>query len=473
MKKSEEIKEKAKQVKQPLDRRKKLLIYGLLSLLIVSPIIIIFLFIYLGILSYIRDPYPQKTEEIINTNEKTQNDDLIYNDTNERMTFTLEGTNWKEGEYIFPKDIVTSNIISFDSRDSSCSIVYGQFNKEMLLKIQNAQERIYTENNISLPLITAEHDTSTEEISKLKFAAFPNFPYKTSTKGIMVYATSENPISDECERDFEQVTREREIDYISSVITIKSTGIIYFLTTDTTHRVIFQDKENGREYTISENLYSKEYEYLIDALSPQQVDYNIYYLLGSTTNPTLEKANLATGESTQILLEYDKSKPIHDFFVHNNLIYYLSGEFCNQYIAPCNLDLKVFNQSTSKTEILASGLKSREILGFEKTGKKLLLQYADGDAGCSFVTHEEYNMDTKKVSKIFDLSFCINLDSEPVGNWATPEDEAAYKQYKEFENSISGVEDVPYLVVTNGVISIPTDIPDAYYPGITYIKGTY
>ncbi len=275
------------------------------------------------------------------------------------------------------------------------------------------------------------------------------------------------------EEDVPEPDSLESVEYEEITVTEDSTGLIYFLEKNDSHLIIFQDDATGKEYTLTRNLFSNEYEHLIsNPLRPQYINSSIYFLLGSSTNPTLQRFDIFTGEINEVKLEYDESAPIHDFLIKGTSLYYLAGEFCNEYMAQCNLELKGYNLSTLETVTLAKEISSREIAGFNQTGRIIFLQYREGDAGCSWHSFEEFNMDTEKLSAALKYSYCYDLENDPHKLYSSYED--SYNQLKSYEEKIYGIKSVPYLIIKDSTITFAEESNNSYEEDhIIPLKVTY
>lgn len=71
---------------------------------------------------------------------------------------------------------------------------------------------------------------------------------------------------------------------------------------------------------------------------------------------------------------------LHDYIVKNNVLYYITGEFCNEYRAECDLDLYKYDLQTEVNIKLAEELPVRNITSVEND--RIYMDHREGDAGC-------------------------------------------------------------------------------------------
>lgn len=286
---------------------------------------------------------------------------------------------------------------------------------------------------------------------------------------------------EETEEPTEEYTEEEDIEYETGKISKQSTGLLYLIeeisyddSSNSEVYLLFKDTINNRYINISGNLYEKpqEGDPSIGSypFSPILINDEIYFLFGHRDpleENLLKKINIYTGVVTNIPLQQETSKYIHAYHIEDQTVYYLTGADCSTYTpgpSGCNLELKSYNMTTGKTEILGQNFISRDILGFDSTKTKLITVFGDGDAGCVWVSLEQYNIVTKTKSTLGSYDYCYNLETNEL---ETEEDEQQLEGYLAIYNSVEGIGTGQYIKLSEGKFSLPTESEEEQ----NYISG--
>src|SRR3989338_6534002 len=153
---------------------------------------------------------------------------------------------------------------------------------------------------------------------------------------------------------------------------------------------------------------------------------------------------------------------INDFFIYKDILYYLSGENCNYYMADCRLTLWQYDLVSKQGKILAENIDFPSIVGYDPALNKLYMRWTFGDAGAYAIKIKEYDFKNGQVR----LVAAISHGQEDFIN--TPDDqkiEALYERLKNQLGRLSGITVAKGQVVKNQTIS------SNEYVGIRYIQN--
>ena len=266
-----------------------------------------------------------------------------------------------------------------------------------------------------------------------------------------------------CNKDSNNTNTKEELPNITQ----ESVGTLYLLseseyiedieTVNRDDRFVFKDSINNTEIDLTDNIYIKD-QSSIAIYEPILINNSIYYLSGAKGNEVLRKLEIFSTSNTVLDIPFDRSKVVHSFFIHEDTIYYLTGEYCNYYMGECSLDLYSYNTSTKEQKLLASELASREIVGFESSKTKLILRFAEGDADCEWMTYEQYDISTEEKSLLGTFSYCTGEESENPTLYEENQEE--FEQAEAIKNSVVGITTVNQLIIEKGEILFPTDEKD-------------
>jgi len=374
-----------------------------------------------------------------------------YTDNEERFTVYYPKL-WQQNTENINSSFIPQVKMFIDRKGASCRLVYGLIDEKVLLSSSNASTSSINIKDKELLQITIpfNRELSDEEkaagYTQSKLIAIPHFPYPVSKFGFIITSGDKQPLLEACASEFNTILGSRLIDYPSTRLTPQSTGILSIQDifpwikrpTDPPRRItlLFENGATGKEEAIASDVFSQ----VKNLDDPFLTGNKLYYLDGPIDNPIIKTVDIFTGENKTVPLPYDENNPIHSFFIKGDMLYYLSGKFCNGHLMKCSLDLKRYNMKLGVVEHLASGLKSRDIDGFNASGDTLILHWLDG---CG--EYEAFSLLTKSLTTIG--SYCYGLEGD--------EREQPINQ---FQNLVVGIDEAPYLVVKNGTIFLPAEI---------------
>ncbi len=260
---------------------------------------------------------------------------------------------------------------------------------------------------------------------------------------------------------------EPTIDYEMGKITTQSIGLLYLIEyisyddpSNSEVYFVFKDTINSKYINISGNLYEdsgrEDGAFGSYPFRPVLVNNDIYFLFGQMdplTQVVLKRINIYTGTVTTIPLQNENSKSIHSYFIEDQTVYYLTGTPCSSYMSTCDLELKSYNMTTNKTQLLAQHLTSRDILGLDSTKTKLITAYQEGDAGCVWGSFEQYDTVSKIKSNLEKFDFCYDLDTGDL----IPGDEKELAKFQNISNIVKGMGYAQFVILSEGKITLPTE----------------
>ena len=365
--------------------------------------------------------------------------------------------------------------ISLKRQGASCALVYGIIDENKLLSFSNASTSKMSFGNqasggvasdtkglskITLPF---DRELSNEEkaagYTNSKLIAVPHFPYASSPFGFLMTSGDKQPLVGACVQEFDSILNSRAINYPSAKLSNQSSGILSIQDVSSWFEsyahipqkitLLFENSTTGKEESIVPEAFSGTQRISDPFLSGGK----LFYTEG-TDNPMIKTIDIFTGENKTIPLSYDATKPIHSFFVRGDVLYYLAGTFCNEYLAKCkDLNLKSYNIKSGISDNLASGITARDIDGFNATGDALILRWSDGDGGCGWGSYQSFTLSTKALKDLGSYSHCEGDTGDP---------------YAKFKNLVVGSGSFNYLVVKNGRIFSPSGTDS--YPRRIYIR---
>ena len=110
----------------------------------------------------------------------------------------------------------------------------------------------------------------------------------------------------------------------------------------------------------------------------------------------------------------DYGKVINDFFFYGGRLFYLQGNSdCHEYKSVCKNDLYEYDPAKKYGTVLAKGIASSNILGYNSAANLLYLEHGTGDAGCSSGTLEAYDFNHHLMAKITDYDNCYGDAPSP------------------------------------------------------------
>lgn len=394
-----------------------------------------------------------------------------YTNSNEAFTVYYPLL-WEKNAHDANCGVVTDSQISLNRQalgGAACNIRYGIIDDKTLLSYpsvltkqinvgygnSNDIDRNY--NKLDKITLGFDRNLSNEEkasgYTNEKLISIPHFPYADSKYGFLLTSGDNQPLLEACVEEFDDILDSRVINYPATQLTDKSNGIIYFqwrlsdfenyVELSKNIKLIFRNSLTSREESVLPDIFSK-----LPTLSEYFLEENkIYYFDGPANNPTIKTIDIFTGENQTIQLQYDTNKPVHSFFIRNDTLYYLMGEFCNEYLHPCtNMELKSYNLISRVTQDLVEGSTSREIVGFDASGNGLILQWSEADV----VLVGKY--------ELFTFS---NRTLKQMGRYVTGGEGGEDGSYQTFEKLLGGSGTFNYFTIKDGKIT-PLEQRDGY-----------
>jgi hypothetical protein len=252
----------------------------------------------------------------------------------------------------------------------------------------------------------------------------------------------------------QQVT---EISYVTSTSSSKALpthtpiinkkGIVYFQYTNTNN---WKEEDNGLEIALkfmeASSSQSEELIHMSGAKGSIYPASNFVYhdqviyfidkegMLNKVTGSDISNAS-------KINLSLKQEEFVSDFFIQGDIIYYLSGPFCNTYMGICDNTLKTFNTISGTSTELATNLKENSISGFSLNGNKIILSKGSGDAGCAWQSFLTFDLLQKLIVSTDNFNWCFDEKGT----------EEELKKKEMFETTIyPKATTTQYLQFTNG-----------------------
>ncbi len=349
-----------------------------------------------------------------------------------------------------PLEIIAEQKLSLERDGATCYLSYGRVDGAVILKTMDpVSSSFVTADGKQLQQMSVGFSRALTDEEKAagytdkKLIAIPHFPYQNSEFGLLLTSFENQPLAEACEKELEEIVRSVTIEYPPVKLTKDSVGEIFIHDVPVWYKssedapnlnanLLFEDHKTKRKMSLGSgslsNLTRMENPFVAGDLLyyMDQGRVKVFDVFGSTVET--------------IPLAYTEDFPVHSFFVEGDWMYYLSGKFCNEYMAQCNLSLYRFNLATKQTEDLADGLSTREIVGFNSAKNVLYSSYTMADAGCTARTYEAYNLNSKRVTKVGEYSHCIEDIEKP----------------DPYAGLVADVVTVDTVVVKNGGLSMPS-----------------
>ncbi|MCA9366795.1 hypothetical protein KC887_00835 [Candidatus Kaiserbacteria bacterium] len=257
----------------------------------------------------------------------------------------------------------------------------------------------------------------------------------------MLTSSESQPLLEACIEEFAETLNSRVVSYPEGQVTNQSAGQLVLQTKASSFaaaaripyrpQIVFTDERTGHKSAIASDGLTELSWYA----EPLIAGHTLYYQSGYASTTRLEAVDLFAGTHRTLPVVYDPTTPIHSFYVTGDQLYYLTGEFCNEYMARCHdMNLHQYDLVTEVHAVLATTSASRRVMGLDGSGN-IVLAMQEGDAGCGWGTFESYNTKTK------------TLDSVGSYNGCEAELEPAYAPYK---NLTVGMTQTYAVQVTNG-----------------------
>lgn len=396
-----------------------------------------------------------------------------YTDDDERFTVYYP-TFWQNDPAPLNYGFVATPKVSLQRQGASCAISYGVIDESALASFgvasttkanfgDRASGSTPTDTGLTKIILPFGRQLTDEEKAAgyidEKLVAVPHFPYPNSNYGFLLTSGEKQPLVEACVDEFDSILNSRAINYPTASLTSQSNGVLSLRDRSSWFEIyahipqkmtlLFDNFQTKKEESIAPNAFQS-----IERITDPFLSGGKLYFMTSSANPTIMSVDIFTGQSKTIPLAYNENTPVHSFFVKGNNLYYLLGKFCNEYLAKCtDMKLQNYNLTTGVANTLASGIKARDIDGFDSTGNKLILRWSDGDGGCGWGQYWSFEFSSKTVNDLGSYSRCEG-DTED--------------SFAPFRNLVVGSNSFGYLAVKDGKIFSPHS-NDAYPSGI-YIR---
>jgi hypothetical protein len=398
-----------------------------------------------------------------------------YSDSEERFTVYYPNL-WQEDLENSNYEFTTNPKISLKRQGATCALVYGFVDESEISSLSNASTTKVSFGRKA----SGSVDSGTEGLNKItlsfekeltdeekaagytnsKLITIPHFPYPYSEFGFLLTSGDNQPLVEACVKEFDTILNSRAINYPSSNLSNQSNGALSIQDVSSWFEsyahipqkitLLFENYVTGKEESIVPEAFSNTRRIYDPFLSGEK----LFYIESVENSPVIKSVDIFTGQNKIIPLAYDTTKTIHSFFVKDNVLYYIMGGFCNEYLTKCkDMSLKSYNLISGVSEILTNISKSRDIDGFDASGDTLILRWSDGDAGCSWGLYEAYTFSNQILKDVGSYSRCEGDTND---------------SRAEFKSLVVGSGSFKYLVVKNGNIFSP-NVTDSYQEGV-YIR---
>ena len=383
-------------------KQKKRIIFGVFIIVLV--IITIFFFLK----TETTDKQKITSLDDVDTNLINSNipigEDFFFPKGNFELTLQPDWTLYRISDDEIPIELFEKDNVqfSFSKKNTSCIISYGLYKGGGYIQTSFA-DRVFTKENNQIDSSWYVHDQYRPEgleflwdgeqplPYEVRFTAYPT--YQEIPNGYYAFALfdkNSGVVDRMCDKEFSKMlsslrTKYNPTDKISD-------GIIYFMDDySATNTIVFIPSNSD------EGLILQTFNLSNDNIRPFLKDNNFYYL----EKGVLKTIDLLTGEQTILSgIDYGASKEINNFSFIEDKIYYFLGAPCNEYLTRCDNELYQYDLKLGVSKKLATGSKSRDILGENKEKNLLYLMYSDGDAGCWWRSIEVYNFNTGQIKQV-------------------------------------------------------------------------
>ncbi len=391
--------------------------------------------------------------------------------TNDGAGFTLYYPDlWLPNQTPLDSKLITKAQLSTKHKNTPCTFAYGTIDEGNLLAMKNAStSRTIFNNqganylppkpkNVSVIEIPFDREpTAEEKISGrtgLKLVAVPHFPYTSSPSGFLLATENDQPLLEACIDVFRRALTDASIAVPSEKISSQSTGTFSIFNTHNKfeksevdslpYRLLFENNTAGRDELIAPEVFANSKNISEPFLSGNK----LFYMEGSDRNPVVRVFDIFTSQLNTLPLSNESGESIHSFFVKKDIVYYLTGIYCKDYLAKCSdIKLKKYDLKTGADEVLARGITSRSITGFSADGDTLFLVSANGDGEHAWGTYSSFTFSTKSL--------------KVVGSYSQSGNEVS-SEFKRLTNLATGTKRFEFLVIKNGNIFYPRNYKNTY-----------
>lgn len=369
---------------------------------------------------------------------------------------------WTENKKSVFDALVQNTRFELKRDGTSCRIRYGVISEEdtVIATTTNKSYARWVAPTLDITSVSERrvyfNQSVTDEARAFGFTEYdkiivPNFPYQKSDFGFVLDSTSDEPLPEACIEEFEVMLRSQSIIYPRGSITDTSNGIISLEEVDSSFEVfagisrpvqfVFKNADTGREEVVA----SSGLEDWFSVYQPFFSNNKLFLRNTSadSSDPVITIIDLFTEEKEQIRPPVSEGGTIHSVFVKSKVMYYLEGQTCGGYLQSCsNMNLRSYNLETKEQIRYTTESHARSIQGLDDAGNVVLV-WGDADAGCFWSKYEKYDIATQTLIDLEEISACSDD-----------------KDYAEVQAKIadltSGSRYVPYLIVKNGKLFLPT-----------------
>jgi hypothetical protein len=331
-------------------------------------------------------------------------EDFFFPKGNFELTLQPDWVPYRISDDEIPIELFKKNDIqfSFSKKNTSCVLSYGLYKGEEYIQTSFA-DRVFTKENIQIdsswyiPKLYKTEDfkflwEGEQSLPyEVRFMAYPR--YQEIPNGYYVFALfdkNSGVVDRICDKEFSKMLSSLRTKY--NTIDKIGNGIIYFMDDySATNTIVFIPSDSD------EGLILQTFNLSNDNIRPFLKDNNFYYL----EKGVLKTIDLLTGEQTILSgIDYGESEEINNFSFIEDKMYYFLGAPCNEYLARCDNELYQYDLKLGVSKKLATGSKSRNILGVNKEKNLLYIMYSDGDAGCWWMSIESYDFNTNQIKPV-------------------------------------------------------------------------
>lgn len=277
------------------------------------------------------------------------------------------------------------------------------------------------------------------EVRKVYYPSFYNDPVKDYFNVFILFSPEGKSVPDDCDTDFSKMLTSIKITFNTISLTQESKGVAYIQNALNPPKLLFVPDDTGIANEVMQ------------------------FGLGSHSIATVWNNKLVTSSGDKIMTTDIFSKTIsvlpgilqipgeivNTFHIDKNKLWYLYGPNCTGYLEKCDLKLVEYTFDNASSKILARGLASRSIIGYDPVNDTLRLTHAEGDAGCFWESGEEYSFRDNRLRKIGEISECEG-DPKPTSS--------AITQWFQENQTLSTQQKIDTAMrIQGGVISFPNN----------------
>jgi len=325
------------------------------------------------VVNYLKNPNEMKYEYLV------REDAGCYLFFGETSSGAISGGGFSAAEVSYPHGIE-----AFGSRGYIHQIIYSRANSE-----PEFDNRYY---------------------SKYKTIVVTRFPSRTSTSGFVLTTKDGSPLAGVCLKEFEEMLNSTERIESLTKVTAEMEGKLFIETSDNKF-LVFIDKKTQETARLSDNRFN--------SLVPTTLHDNKLFFVDETKKK-VKVFDPFSGETNTLALLYDDKKPIHSFYIRDNVMFYLFGESCMRSNEQCkDMTLASYDLVSGRNKILTVLSTSRKIKGLSEDRNTVFLEWDYGDSTCIGGSYESFTLSNNQFLKLADYGYCFNSNNtktNPLGN---------------------------------------------------------